>query len=62
VIDDYDFKCKYSAKYLQYISKLKKNYKNIHLYLDANSPLLITFDNENGIKINYFIAPKINDD
>lgn len=62
VIDDYEFKCKYSAKYLQYISKLKKNYKTIHLYLDDNSPLLITFDHESGIKINYFIAPKINED
>ena len=62
VIDDYEFHCKYASKYLQYISKLKKNYKNIHLYLNANSPLLITFDNENGIKINYFIAPKINED
>lgn len=60
VIDDYEFRCKYSSKYLKYISKLKKKY--IHLYLDANNPLLITFDNETGIKINYFIAPKINED
>jgi len=61
VVDDYKFHCKYASKYLQYISKLKKSYKNVHLYLDDNSPLLITFNN-GGIKINYFIAPKINDD
>jgi proliferating cell nuclear antigen len=62
VVDDYKFHCKYASKYLQYISKLKKSYKNVHLYLDDNSPLLITFNNDGGIKINYFIAPKINDD
>ena len=62
VVDDYEFQCKYSAKYLHYISKLKKNYKYIHLYLDENNPLHITFDNDTGIKIDYFIAPKIMDD
>lgn len=62
VVDDYEFECKYSAKYLNYITKLKKNYKYIHLYLDENNPLHIKFDNEKGIQIDYFIAPKISDD
>ena len=63
VIDDYTFSCKYSTKYLQYITKLKKNYKTVHLYLDESNPLLITFENEEtSIKINYFIAPKVNED
>jgi len=60
VIDDYEFRCKYSAKYILYISKLKKIYKTAQIYLDENSPLLIKFDN--GIKLNYYIAPKINEE
>jgi proliferating cell nuclear antigen len=60
VIDDCDFHCKYAAKYLQYVCKLKKIYKHIHLYLDEKSPLVVKFENQ--IKFHYFIAPKMNDD
>ena len=60
VIDDYAFKGAYSIKYLQYILKLSIIYPKIHLYLDDESPLMITFDSTN-IKIKLFVAPKCSD-
>lgn len=60
VVDDYEETFQYSMKYIQYITKLKIIFTKIHLFLDKNSPLRITFDGD--IKINYFVAPKVEDD
>ena len=54
VIDDYEETFQYSMKYIQYITKLKIIFTKIHLFLDKNSPLRITF--EGDIKINYFVG------
>lgn len=48
----------FCTKYLQYISKLSV-YPDIHVYLNENAPMRITFQSE--IVINYFIAPKFVD-
>jgi proliferating cell nuclear antigen PCNA len=61
VIENYKYKGAYSIKYLQYISKLFITYSNISLYLDENSPLMVTFTSTD-IKIKFFIAPKCSDD
>ena len=61
VIEDYNFKGSYSIKYLQYISKLFITYPTINLYLDEDSPLMITFTSTD-IKIKFFVAPKCSDE
>ena len=61
VIENYLFKGKYCIKYLQYISKLSIIYPNIHLFLDEESPLLITFEGTE-LTIKYYIAPKFSDE
>ena len=60
VIENYEFKVKYCIKYLQYISKLSI-FQNIHLFLDEESPLLITFEGTE-LKIKFYIAPKFSDE
>lgn len=60
VIEGYNFKGSYSIKYLQYISKLFITYPTINLYLDEDSPLMITFTSTD-IKIKFFVAPKCTD-
>ena len=61
VVEGYEIQMKYCLKYLLYISKLYINYKSIHLYLDENSPLMITFDDA-IIQIKYYLAPKCEND
>ena len=61
VVEDYSFKGKFCIKYLQYISKLSIIYPNIHLYLDDENPLMITFEGTD-IKIKYYICPKCSDE
>jgi len=55
VVEGFNVETRYCLKYLQYISKL--HYPNVHLYLDDESPLVITFD-DSTIKIKYYLAPK----
>ena len=62
VIDNYVFKGSYSIKYLQYITKLNIVYPVINLYLDEDSPLMVTFNTSNDIKIKFYIAPKCTDE
>jgi len=59
VIENYHFSAKFPVKYLNILSKFSLNYSDVHLYLDESNPLRITMDTE--IKINYFLAPKIED-
>ena len=61
VIENYTYKGSYSIKYLQYITKLFITYSNINIYLDEDSPLMITFTSTD-IKIKFYIAPKTTDD
>jgi len=58
VVDDYDFKRVFNCKHIKCITKLKFIYKKIHLYLDENTPLMITFDDAD-IKIKYYVSPNI---
>jgi hypothetical protein len=60
VVDDYVFNAKFPIKYLSIISKFSIHYPYVHLFLDESNPVRITFDNSD-IKINYFLAPKIED-
>lgn len=60
VVDDYEVHSKFSIKYLNYITKLKKVCKDIQIYLDDEKPLHIKIND--GIQINYFIAPKTNEE
>ena len=57
LVEDYTFHAKFTIKYLSFISKFSVNYPFVHLYLDEEHPVRITFDNTE-IKINYFLAPK----
>jgi proliferating cell nuclear antigen PCNA len=58
VVENYNFTAKFPVKYLTIISKFSVNYPYVHLYLDEENPVRITFNNTE-IKINYFLAPKI---
>jgi proliferating cell nuclear antigen PCNA len=60
VVEGYEIQTRYCLKYIQYITKLHI-YSNIHLYVDDNSPLVITFDNST-ITIKYYLAPKCDND
>ena len=60
VVENYRFVAKFPIKYLSIISKFSVNYPYVHLYLDESNPVRITFD-KSDIKINYFLAPKIED-
>ena len=57
VVENYKAEPRYCLKYLQYISKLHMIFPKIHLYLDSDTPLAITFDNT-LIVIKYYLAPK----
>jgi len=61
VIEDYTFKNKFCIKYLQYITKLFIIYPTIHLFLDEDNPLMITFK-DTDTKFNYYVAPKCSDE
>jgi proliferating cell nuclear antigen len=61
VIENYNFKGSYSIKYLQIITKLFVTYSNISIYLDEESPLMITFTSTD-IKLKFYIAPKTCDE
>lgn len=58
VVDDHEFYGSFSIKYIKPFTKLKKVYKEVKFYLDDNKPLLMKPDK----KINYFIAPKTNEE
>lgn len=61
VIENYTFKGKFCIKYIQYITKLGIIYPNIHLFLDEDNPLMITFK-DTTTKFNYYVAPKCSDE
>jgi proliferating cell nuclear antigen len=58
VVENYNFTAKFPVKYLSIISKFSVNYPHVHLFLDEENPVRITFNNTD-IKINYFLAPKV---
>ncbi len=58
VVENYTFNAKFPVKYLSIISKFSVNYPYVHLYLDEENPVRITFNNTD-VHINYFLAPKI---
>jgi proliferating cell nuclear antigen PCNA len=60
VVENYLFNAKFPVKYLSIISKFSVNYPYVHLFLDESNPVRITFD-KTDIKLNYFLAPKIED-
>uniref|UniRef100_A0A6C0ETU6 Proliferating cell nuclear antigen PCNA N-terminal domain-containing protein n=1 Tax=viral metagenome TaxID=1070528 RepID=A0A6C0ETU6_9ZZZZ len=60
VVENYEHQTRYCLKYLIYISKLYICYKNVHIYVDEQSPMVITFD-DTVIKIKYYLAPKCDD-
>jgi proliferating cell nuclear antigen len=61
VIENYTFKGKFCIKYIQYITKLCIIYPNIHLFLDEDNPLMITFK-DTTTQFNYYVAPKCSDE
>jgi proliferating cell nuclear antigen PCNA len=58
VVENYVFTARFPIKYLSIISKFSVNYPHVHLFLDEENPVRITFDNTE-IKFNYFLAPKM---
>ena len=56
VVDNYDFERTFNCKIIHTIAKLK--YKTIHLFLDDDHPLIVTFD-DTIIKIKYYISPNV---
>lgn len=60
VVDDYNATFLFSIQFIQYITKLKIVFDTIHIYLNEESPIMITFDTID-IDIKYFISPKITD-
>jgi DNA polymerase III sliding clamp (beta) subunit (PCNA family) len=61
VVENYTFKGKFCIKYIQYITKLCIIYPNIHLFLDEENPLMITFK-DTSTQFNYYVAPKCSDE
>jgi proliferating cell nuclear antigen PCNA len=61
VIEDFRLSVKYPLKYLAMISKFALTYQKVHLFVDEESPLRISFDSVSELKFNYFLAPKTSD-
>ncbi len=61
VEDDLELRSRISLKYLYYLTKSHNVFKQIKLKIQSNCPFHIEID-EPLFKLQYYIAPKINDD
>jgi hypothetical protein len=59
VVENFAFNASYPLRYLLLVSKLSLVYQEVHLFMDDQSPMRITFKND--VLINFFLAPKIMD-
>ena len=59
VVENFVFNASYPLRYLLLVSKLALVYKDVHLFMDDQSPMRITF--KSIVHINFFLAPKITD-
>ena len=57
VVEDFVFTASYPLRYLLLVSKLALVYQQVHLFMDDQSPMRITFKSD--VNINFFLAPKI---
>ena len=60
VVDDYDASFKFCAKYMMFISKLKK-IDHIHIYLNEGKPVFFHVTEE-GFNFRYYVALKSDED
>ena len=59
--DDLQMKTRVSLKYLYYLTKSNNVFKEIKLKIQSNAPFFVVIE-EPMFKLQYYIAPKINDD
>jgi DNA polymerase III sliding clamp (beta) subunit (PCNA family) len=59
VVENFVFHASYPLRYLLLVSKLALVYQDVHLFMDDQSPMRITF--KSTVIINFFLAPKITD-
>ena len=59
--DDLQMRTRVSLKYLYYLTKSNNVFKEIKLKIQSNAPFFVTIE-EPMFKLQYYIAPKINDD
>ena len=59
--DDLQLKTRVSLKYLYYLTKSNNVFKNIQLKIQSNAPFFVIIE-EPMFSLQYYIAPKINDD
>ena len=59
VVENFVFHASYPLRYLLLVSKLALVYHDVHLFMDDQSPMRITF--KSTVIINFFLAPKIMD-
>jgi proliferating cell nuclear antigen PCNA len=57
VVENFVFNASYPLRYLLLVSKLSLVYQDVHLFMDDQSPMRITF--KSTVIINFFLAPKI---
>ena len=57
VVEDFVFTASYPLRYLLLVSKLALVYQQVHLFMDDQSPMRITFKSD--VNINFFLAPKL---
>jgi DNA polymerase III sliding clamp (beta) subunit (PCNA family) len=57
VVENFVFTASYPLRYLLLVSKLALVYQQVHLFMDDQSPMRITFKSD--VNINFFLAPKI---
>jgi len=59
VVEDFTFNASYPLRYLLLVSKLSLVYQTVHLFMDDQTPMRITFKSD--VNIHFFLAPKITD-
>lgn len=59
--EDLQLKTRVSLKYLYYLTKSHNVFKNLQLKIEADVPFHVVIEEEH-FKLQYYIAPKINDD
>ena len=59
VVENFAFHASYPLRYLLLVSKLALVYPDVHLFMDDQTPMRITF--KSTVIINFFLAPKISD-
>lgn len=57
VVENFVFTASYPLRYLLLVSKLALVYQQVHLFMDDQSPMRITFKSD--VNINFFLAPKL---